>query len=140
MGVVLSLDPGERRTGIALSDEAGILAYPLETHDRRRDRSLLERIAHLCAEHAVERVLVGDPLTQRGEPGESSQRSRTLAAKLRDRLDVPVDLVDERYSTAEARRILAGRGGERADRDALAAALVLQAWLDSRRDGEGASP
>lgn len=134
MGVVLSLDPGERRTGIALSDEAGILAYPLETHDRRRDRSLLDRIAHLCEEHAVQRVLVGDPLTQMGERGESSQRSQTLAVKLGDRLEVPVELVDERYSTAEAQRILAGRGGERADRDALAATLVLQAWLDAHRD------
>ena len=58
MGVVIALDPGERRTGIALSDAEQILAYPLETHDRRTDRSLLERVARLCDEHDAERVLV----------------------------------------------------------------------------------
>lgn len=140
MGVVLSLDPGERRTGIALSDPSRILAYPLETHDRRRDRSLLDRVAALCEEHGVERVLVGEPLTGAAERGESARRSEVLAGKLRERLEVPVELVDERYSTAEARRILAGKGGSRADRDALAAALVLQAWLDARRDDPGDPP
>ncbi len=134
MGVVLALDPGERRTGIAICDPAGILATPLETHDRRRDRSLLDRIAQLCDHHGAERVLVGLPLTQMGEHGASAVRSEVLARKLAQRLSVPVELVDERYSTAEARRLLRGRRHERADRDALAAALILQGWLDGRED------
>jgi putative pre-16S rRNA nuclease len=134
VSVVLALDPGERRTGIAICDSAGILASPLETHDRKRDRSLLERIAVLCDERGATRVLVGLPLTQMGEHGDSAKRSETLARKLEGRLSVPVELVDERYSTAEAQRLLVGRPHERADRDALAAALILQSWLDARRD------
>jgi putative Holliday junction resolvase len=135
VAVVLALDPGERRTGLAICDPAGILASPLETHDRKRDRSLLERVATLCAERGVERVLVGFPLTAAGECGASARRSEILADKLRARLELPVELVDERYSTAEAQKILAGTAHSRADRDALAAALVLQAWLDARSLG-----
>lgn len=110
------------------------MASPLRTHDRRRDLSLLDLIAELCAEHGVERVLVGHPLTQDGAQGDAALRSVRLVEKLRDRLDVAVVLVDERYSTAEATRLLAGRGRSRERRDAVAAALILQAWLDARRD------
>ena len=124
--MILALDPGMRRTGL--------LASPLLTHDRQKDRSLLDLVARVCEENAVERILVGHPLTQEATPGESAERSEVLARKLRDRVGLPVELVDERYSTAEAGRILAGRGRSRAQRDAVAAALILQAWLDAHRD------
>ncbi len=136
MGVWLALDPGARRTGIAISDPAGILASPLGAHDRRRDGSILDRVESLCIEHHVTRVLVGHPLTAAGEQGESARRSERIAELLRARLDpheIEVVLVDERYSTAEAQKILRGRPHARDDRDALAAALVLQACLDARR-------
>lgn len=137
MGVHLALDPGERRTGIALCDPAEILASPHSTHDRKRDRSLLDRVAELCREHGVETVVVGHALAQGGERGESARRSERIAELLAERLEptgVEVELFDERYSTAEAQRILAGIRHERGDRDALAAALILQAWLDARRE------
>lgn len=138
MGAVLALDPGERRTGIAVSDPDRLLASPVATHDRRRDGSLLELVARLCAERDVELVLVGHPLTQAGERGDSARRSERLAERLRRRLapsGVEVRLVDERYSSVEAGRILAGRGREKGARDAVAAALVLEAYLDSQRPG-----
>jgi putative Holliday junction resolvase len=138
MSTILALDPGERRTGLAISDAEGILASPLPTHDRRRHRSLLETVAELCAEHDVGQILVGYPLTQMGEHGSSAQRSSRLAERLRARLSVPVDLVDERFSTAEAKRLLAGKKRSREDRDALAAVLILQAYLDARRGRPGA--
>ncbi len=134
---MLGLDPGERRTGIALCDPAGILASPLCTHDRRRDGSLLELVARLCDEHDVRCVVVGHALTQEAKPGVSATRSQVLARKLTTRLQargVDVVLVDERYSTAEAQRMLAGHPHAREDRDALAAALILQAHLDRLRD------
>lgn len=139
MAVLLGLDPGERRTGIALSDPAGILASPLCTHDRRRDGSLLDLVARLCDAHAVTTVVVGHPLTQEARVESSAKRSEVLARKLRAHLrtrGIPVVLVDERYSTAEARRLLAGRAHEREQRDALAAALVLQSHLDAQRAAE----
>lgn len=137
MGVHLALDPGGRRTGIALCDPAEILASPHSTHDRQRDRSLLDLVEQICREHAVETVVVGHAVGQGGERGESAQRSERIAELLTERLGaagVRVELFDERYSTAEAQRILAGRKHERGDRDALAAALILQAWLDARRE------
>lgn len=137
MGVCLALDPGERRTGIALCDPEGILASPNRTHDRQKDGSLLELVAQLCREHEVESVIVGHALTQSGEAGASAHRSERVAHLLRERLagtGIDVVLVDERYSTAEAQRLLAGTKQARGDRDALAAALILQAWLDARRE------
>ena len=132
--IVLGLDPGERRTGIALGDPAGILASPLCTHDRQRDGSLLELVARLCEEHSVTRVVVGHALTQDAQHGVAAERSQVLARKLGVRLrGIEVVLVDERYSTAEAQRLLAGHPHAREDRDALAAALILQAHLDSLR-------
>lgn len=138
MGVALALDPGQRRTGIALCDPEGILASPHSTHDRLKDGSLLDLVERLCLEHGARTVVVGHALTQAGESGESARRSERVAALLEARLapsGVTVLLFDERYSTAEAERLLAGRRRERGDRDALAAALILQAWLDSRRQG-----
>ena len=140
MGVHLALDPGERRTGIALCDPEEILASPHSTHDRQRDRSLLDLVAGICSEHGVETVIVGHAIGQGGERGESARRGERIAALLTERLEsagVQVELFDERYSTAEAQRILAGRKHERGDRDALAAALILQAWLDARREVSG---
>ena len=136
MGVVLALDPGERRTGIALCDSGGILASPHSTHDRRRDRSLIDLVEKLCKEHEVSTVVVGHALTQAGERGESALRSERVADLLSARLGpagIAVHLVDERYSTAEATRILAGTRHVREDRDSLAAALILQVWLDANQ-------
>ena len=130
MAVILALDPGERRTGIAICDPTGSLARPLHTHDRKTDGSLLALVAELCVEHSAERVLVGLPLTQMGERGPMALRAETLAEKLRGHLDLPVELVDERYTSLEADRVLAGRKKEKGRRDAVAAALLLQTWLD----------
>ena len=136
MAVVLALDPGERRTGIAMSDPEGILASPLCTHDRQRDRSLIDFVARLCDEHGAREVVVGHALTQEGARGESATRSERIAELLARRLapnGIEVHLADERYSTAEAQRLLAGRRRERGHRDAVAAALILQSVLDARR-------
>jgi putative Holliday junction resolvase len=128
----LAIDPGERRTGIAVSDPQAVLARPLTTHDRRRDGSLLEFLARLCQEHGVERVLVGLPLTQMSEEGASAQRARRVAAEIEKTLPVSVELVDERYSSAEAAKILAGRKAPKERKDAVAAAIILQTYLDGR--------
>lgn len=139
MGVHLGLDPGQRRTGIALSDAVGILASPLRTHDRKTDRSLLDLIDELCTEHGVETVVVGHALTQGGDREESALRSERIAELLSERLkgrQIQVLLMDERYSTAEAIRLLAGKKRPREQRDAVAAALILQAYLDGQRGAD----
>jgi putative Holliday junction resolvase len=139
MPVVLALDPGERRTGVAICDPTGTLASPLQTHDRRRDGSLIALLLQLVAQHHAERILIGLPLTQSGERGTSARHAERLARTIAAAVPVPVELFDERYTTAEAQRLLAQRAqqtGQRASReqrDALAAALLLQTWLDARR-------
>ena len=133
MSVVLALDPGERRTGFAVCDAGETLATPLSTHDRRRDGSLLDFVREICVQRGVERILVGHAITAQGTREGSAQRGELLASKLRRATGLPVELVDERYSSAAADAILRGSKRPKEDRDAIAAAFILQQWLESRR-------
>ena len=120
----LGLDVGERRIGVALSDASGRLATPLMTIGAR-DRPL-ERIARLAGEHQVAEVVVGLPLTLRGEEGPQAREARAFAERLARRVRVPVELHDERLTTRQALR-----AGGRADLDSRAAAHLLEGWLAS---------
>ena len=134
-GRILALDPGRRRTGIALSDPAGSLASPLETVSLPL-RSLLQHIRGLIAEHAVYCVLIGYPRLPSGDPGEIAALSEEIALRLRRSTDVEVVLWDETLSSWEAERLLsessARRRRDRGAVDRLAAALILQDYLDHR--------
>jgi len=144
MPVFLGIDHGTRRVGIAVSDPEAAFAFALATHVEGRDGSLLERLAELVRERGVERVIVGLPLTADGREGEAAERARRFAERLGQAVPVPVELWDERYTSQEADRFLPPRRGRtRADRakgtrDAIAAELILQGWLDRRRsEGQG---
>lgn len=139
MPVFLGIDHGTRRVGIAVSDPDAAFAFALETHVEGRDGSLLDRLAALVREREVATVVVGLPLTADGREGESATRARRFAERLREVLPVPVELWDERYTSQEADRFLPPRKGrtkadrETGARDAVAAELILQGWLDRRR-------
>ena len=143
MPVFLGIDHGTRRVGIAVSDPGATFAFALETHVEGRDGSLLERLAALVRERDVAAVIVGLPLTADGREGESAERARRFGERLREALPVPVEFWDERYTSQEADRFLPPRKGRtRADReagtrDAVAAELILQGWLDRRRNAGG---
>lgn len=127
---VLALDYGAARCGCALSDPTGTLATPLEPVARPATRRGLERIADLVGAHAVERVLVGLPLSLSGEDSAQTRETRAWAARLTDALAVPVELYDERFTTT-----LAGRaGGTSSSEHSRAAAVLLDGWL-ARRAG-----
>ena len=135
---VLGLDPGERRIGVAVSDPTGTLAQPLEVIVRRgRSSEHLDRIAELVKEYKVVRIVVGLPLHMDGRAGAEAEAARRFGAAVAARTGLPVDFVDERWTTLEAERTLralgsrAGRVRERAD--AVAASLLLRTWLDRRR-------
>jgi putative Holliday junction resolvase len=132
-GRVLSLDLGEVRVGLALSDELRITAQPAGVLVRVGSRSMLREIANLVAEHGVSAVVVGYPLHLSGEEGERARDAREIARRLRESLAVPVELWDERMSTAEAERTLIAGGVRRERRrkvvDSIAAVLILQSWL-----------
>ena len=124
----LALDYGAARTGVAVSDATGTLARPLGVVERASSEAGLVRLAALVAEHEAEVVVVGMPLTLRGEHGAQARETEVFVAALRGRVDVPVETEDERFTTA-----LAQRSGGRAPEDALAAAHLLQGWLERSR-------
>ena len=127
---VVALDYGSVRTGVAVSDPTGTLARPVAVVERVRTKAGLERLVELIrAEHA-ERVVVGLPLTLRGERGEQARETERFVESLQAALDVPVESFDERFTTKLARET--GRG--RAKRppvpeDAVAAAHLLASYL-----------
>jgi putative Holliday junction resolvase len=122
---VLALDYGAARTGVAVSDATGTLARPIGVVERAAREAGLERISSLVAEHEAERVVVGLPLTLRGERGEQARETERFVERLRERLVVPVETFDERFTTS-----LAQQTASDAAEDALAAAHLLQGWLD----------
>ncbi|RZS89425.1 putative Holliday junction resolvase [Motilibacter rhizosphaerae] len=139
-GVRLGVDVGSVRVGVAVSDPRGTLAVPLETVPRAtgRSRTDVDRIAQLVADYAAVEVVVGLPLTLRGEEGAAAEAARLFARRLEGRLGrIPVRFVDERLSTVSATRDLRSAGlGSRESRgrvDASAAAVLLQSALDADR-------
>jgi putative Holliday junction resolvase len=124
----LALDFGAARTGVAVSDSTGTLARPVCVVERAASDVGLERLVALVAEHEAEVVVVGLPLTLRGERGEQALATEAFVETLRARLDVPVETEDERFTTT-----LAIRTRGRAPEDAVAAAHLLQGWLERAR-------
>lgn len=130
----LGLDVGEKTVGVAMSDELGITASPLTT--LKRDGREFDQLCELVAGHGVEQVIVGLPLTLRGEVGAAAQRSLAFAAELKVKLSIPVDTWDERHTTVQAEQALRSAGKKRAARrrmiDQVAAALILQSYQSRR--------
>jgi putative holliday junction resolvase len=121
---VLALDYGAARTGVAVSDATATIAIPLEVVVRAGTPDGLARIGEVVAEQEVERVVVGMPLTLRGERGEQARLTEEFVRDLRVALGVPVETYDERFTTT-----LAARGGGDVPEDARAAAHLLESYL-----------
>jgi putative Holliday junction resolvase len=122
---VIALDYGAARTGVAISDATGTLASPLGVIEHVPSDIRIEMVAALVAEATAELVVVGLPLTLRGEHGAQAQETAEFVASLRARLDVPVEMFDERFTTA----IAASGPSSRAPEDARAAAHLLESYL-----------
>ena len=125
---VMALDFGAARTGVAVSDATGTLARPVCVVERAASGAGLDRLVSLVREHGAELVVVGLPLTLRGERGEQARATDDFVAALRPRLTIPVETYDERFTTTLAQQT---RG--RAPEDAVAAAHLLQGWLERPR-------
>jgi putative Holliday junction resolvase len=138
-GRILAVDWGELRIGLALSDESQVLATPLETLQRRQGKRFpMPRFLELSSSHQPVGILVGLPLSLEGEEGENARAARQLATTIERRTALPVELWDERMSTARALEAIREQGGStrgrKADVDSLAAAVLLQHFLDARRN------
>jgi len=122
---VLALDYGAARTGVAVSDPTGTVVRPLGVVVRAASENGLAELAGVVREHEPELVVVGMPLTLRGERGQQAQETEAFVEALRAAIDTPVETYDERFTTA-----LAARSGGGADEDARAAAHLLESYLD----------
>ena len=134
----LALDYGERRIGVAISDPTGVIAQPLETIAARPGASdALERIAELVKTLEVGQIVVGLPLHMNGSAGPEAERARAFGERVRARANVPVDYLDERWTSLEAERALDEGGVRRKNQrgrvDPIAASLLLRTWLARRK-------
>jgi putative Holliday junction resolvase len=140
---VVAFDLGDRRIGVAVSDETGTLATGRATIERQGESYPWRALLAVVEEANAVAIVVGDPLHMDGEVGERSRLAQAFAREIARRTGLPVELEDERLTSDEAEAILARRGHgakgrSRGDVDRVAATLILQEWLDERvRRGEG---
>ena len=120
----MALDFGTARTGVAVSDPTGVIARPLCVVARAASADGLDELVRLVADENPEQVIVGHPLTLRGERGQQARVTEQFAASLRERLGVPVVLFDERFTTD-----LAQQTPSETSEDARAAAHLLSSYL-----------
>ena len=133
----MGIDHGEKRVGVALSDEDSLIAQPHDTLARRDPSALLAAVAALARDHEVGEIVVGLPLGLDGREGASARRARRFSERLGELTGLPVVLWDERMTTVAAQRSLGEAGVRARDQktmiDRVAAALMLQSYLDAKR-------
>lgn len=134
-GRTLGLDPGERRVGVAVSDTTGTIATPVEFIDlRTKDHE--QRLIDLCTEWEVAEIVVGLPLRLDGTEGPAADKSRAFGRRVMELTGLPVKYHDERFTTVTAEQVLLEGGVTRRSRtlkrDQVAAAVMLQGYLDKR--------
>jgi putative Holliday junction resolvase len=125
---VLALDYGSARCGCALSDPTGMLATPIDAIDRPATRRGLARVVDLVRDRGAERVVVGLPLGLSGADTDQTREARAWADRLASAVAVPVELYDERFTTAIAAR-MSSHPAQRTSEDSRAAAVLLEDWL-----------
>ena len=138
---VLAVDYGDRRVGLAVSDSLGIAAHGLDTLDVKSPQQAAKGVARVAREKEVERIIVGLPLNMDGSDGPRTQATEMFCDEVRKRIDVPVEVFDERWTTVRAERTLQEGGIRARDQrkhvDRLAAVFILQDYLASRPGGLG---
>ena len=135
---ILAVDYGEKRIGLAISDELGITASPLMTLVRRSDEETVRQIAQLASKLRVAQIVVGLPRRTDTQEGEMERKVKAFAEKLRQKVSVPVVLFDERFTTRIAEQVLLeadlSRRKRKQVRDRLSAVILLLSYLDSQRE------
>jgi 23S rRNA pseudouridine1911/1915/1917 synthase len=143
VGRVVGVDPGEARTGIAVSDESRMLASSSETLEGLDDAGAASRIAEVARDRGARTIVIGHPVRMDGSLGHRAVRARELAVAVEDAVRARVVLWDERLSSAEAERVLRETGERRRGRkgrvDQVAASVILQGYLDAQRSRQAAA-
>ncbi len=141
---ILGIDFGEKRVGLAVSDPLGFTAQGLETVANTGRQAVVRALAEVCRREAVTEVVIGLPVNMDGSIGPKAREVLDLVPKLEGAFGVPVKTWDERLSSRQVNRLMTESGlssrKQRQQSDRLAATLILQAYLDSRRlDRPGAA-
>ena len=135
--IILGIDYGQQRTGVAVCDPMGILASPVTVLHIQSRKKLVAALCEIAAEKQAQRIVLGLPLRTDGKQSEKAQVCEALAETLRTRTGLPVDLWDERFSSVQAHRALGAANIKAKDRknvvDAVAAVIILQGYLDHLR-------
>ena len=138
MAVILGLDIGDARIGVAISDELGIAAHPLCTITRKNRQVDLATLNSLIDTHGVEEIVIGLPLRLNGEIGIQAQKVKKFAAVLERTFNLPISFLDERFTTVEAEQILQQTKKRRKKRkriiDQVAAVLILDGYLEQSQN------
>jgi putative holliday junction resolvase len=138
---IAAIDLGTRRIGVAVTDEAGVGAHPLGIVERRALQKDLKAIREMIRDRNVGLIVVGLPLNMDGSEGAGALSARKFAARLALELRVTVEMFDERLTTFEARERLDGlpvrKGTRKRGVDALAAAVILESWMQARQEKFG---
>ncbi len=136
---IMAIDYGDAHTGVAVSDRTGLLAGHTETVHTRRREELLRRLGELIREYGVTELVLGYPKNMDGTLGPRAEKAEAFAKVLEEAFSLPVRLWDERRTTVDAHNILfaAGKNAKKRKKtvDAVAAALMLEGYLDFRRSG-----
>ena len=134
---ILGLDVGERRIGVAVSDELGLFAQGLFVLERRSHTADLAALQEAMSEYDVNRIVVGMPRNMNGSYGPQAEKMATFISRLEQSCNLPCIAWDERLTTQQAERVLIAanqrRSKRKAVRDKLAAQLILQSYLDHQR-------
>lgn len=134
---ILAVDPGEKRIGVAISDPTGTIANPLVVIEHVARPVDAATIAALAKDHGATAIVVGQSLDEQGKPTFEGWRAARLATAIRSQTDLPVEMWDESYSTHDARAARLALGSPRRKRrghlDDLAAAVILQSYLDAHK-------
>ncbi len=129
MGRILGLDYGAKRVGIALSDETGEHVFPRPALEGKGKRALFAALGELVKREGIEKIVVGLPLTLRGERGLQASEVQNVMCELEEALNIPVEFEDERLSSAYADRFKSSSFS----RDSVAAAVILETYLERTR-------
>ncbi len=144
---ILGVDLGHKRIGLAVTDEDGTIAFPAGALDSRGRKKDLARLRTLIRERGIGRAVVGLPLHLDGRRGSEAQKAVAFAAALSESAGIPVDTLDERWTSKEAERLLAPKTAKKRDKqrakgtvDEMAASILLQTYLARRPAGSGEGP
>jgi putative Holliday junction resolvase len=134
---ILAVDHGEKRIGLALSDPTATIASPLQVIKHTSRLMDAAQVANLASENDVELIIIGQSFDEEGQPNLAGRRAANFAEVLKEQTNIPIELVDESFSTQDARSTVIEMGDSRKKRkghhDALAAVMILRSYIESHR-------